>query len=169
MSKIKVGDNVIVKESNLQGVVKSREIILNDKDFPKIEYVVKLGDGFEHWGSYTRKELKRNNKPLEVKPKKYPFYHLKTAWNGYIVITVGILKDFSNFGFYRLTVGHAICNPNDEFELEKGIKIASRRAKKQWFSRLLSNNRRDFTKETIEAIIKTKCEYIANNIQNFVN
>lgn len=168
MSKIKVGDKVIVKQNGMEGVVKSRDIILHDDGTCTIEYIVKLGDGFAKWDCFTRKQLKRNNKPAPKKAKKKPFYTVIDSWDGYKVVVVGELRTYNQYyEFSRLCVGYAICSPFDIFDLNVGIKIASRRCRKQPFANFMSLNRRDFTEETINAIIKTKAEYIANNIIDF--
>ena len=67
MSKIKINDKVIVKQSGKIGVVKGREVCNLPDGKVKIEYIVKTGEGFENWLSVPKKELE---KVVPVKTRK---------------------------------------------------------------------------------------------------
>lgn len=178
MSKIKVGDNVLVKETGEEGVVKGRDVTVNEDGTFNIEFIVKKGNGFSNWGSYKRKELKRNNQRPPQPTKKVPINTTRTV-DGYKVVVVGNITEedvsyyeplgLCDFCYYVLSVGYAICNPEDEFNLKTGIGIANYRSKKHPFARYVAGRRRDFTKETIEAIINVKADYIASHIEQFTN
>lgn len=179
MSKIKVGDNVLVRETGEEGVVKGRDITVNDDGTFKIEFIVKKDNGFANWQSYDRKELKRNNKRKPLKPKKLPIYATRTTEDGYKIVVIGLLQESNTdyyydlgicyFGYYALSIGYAICNPNDDFDLKTGIAIAKHRAKKTPFAKYVAGWRKDFTKETIDAIVNVKANYIAAHIEDFIN
>ena len=67
-----------------------------------------------------------------------------------------------------MSIGYAIYNPNDEYDEDFGIRIATHRAKKKPFCNILSDFSGEFNKETIDALLKVKGEYIANNITDFI-
>lgn len=180
MSKIRINDKVIVKENGKIGIVKGREITDLDNGKMLIEYVVKIGEGFQNWKSYSRKELKKvvpqsNKKPMQILvtelDKGYTITMVAIVGNGQwketkiendeLVIYMHPTKD--------LSIGYSICSPHDEYDSEIGIRIAKHRAKKSPFCKLNSNFSGEFNKETIDALLKVKTEYIANNIERFIN
>lgn len=180
MSKLKIGDKVIVKVTGEVGVVKSREVIdLSDKRV-KVEYIVKTGNGFENWMSYTKNELEKvDNRPEN---KSIPTL-VVDAPNGYKVTLVAlvqnetVLKDsYDADGYYApyarkgkdLKIGYSIYNPNDEFDRKIGVRIATHRAKTSPFCHLISDFNGEFNRETIHALLRVKADYIVHNFSNFV-
>lgn len=181
MSKLKVGDKVFVYGKI--GTIKGREVIEQPNSKVRIDYVVKTGEGFDNWGVYTRKELKKvNNAP---KKKQLPTLVVEAA-NGYKVTLVAlvekhtVLKDVfvNDEGFFnqliekkgrKLSIGYSIYNPNDKYDPEFGIRIALHRAKHTPFCYMTSEFGGEFNKETVEALLKVKGEYIAKNIEDFIS
>lgn len=181
MSKFKIGDQVVIKKTGKIGVVKGREIMSLSDNKVKIEYIVKLDNGFNNWSSFNRNEIKK-----VIEDKKGTPCHVKCvdAPNGWKIILVGIIKrekqtywDFDEINGVTcqhlrngkdFRIGYAIYNPNDEWNLETGVKIAKNRAKTKPFCHMNSDFSGEFNKETIEALLTVKGEYILNNFDKFV-
>jgi len=183
MSKLKINDKVIVKENGKVGVIKGREIKQLTDGKVKIEYVVKTGEGFDNWKAYRKNELERVN-PIKTE-KKLPTLVVDAA-NGYKVTLVALLKKQNTWKYYggdnefdfgtpylkkgkELSIGYAIYNPNDVYDQKLGVSIATHRAKRKPFCNMTSDFGGEFNKETVEAILKVKGEYIANNIDKFIS
>lgn len=164
MSKFKTNDSVYVKATGKKGIVKGREVIDLGNNRVKVEYIVKTGPGFENWHSYNRNELV---KEVYVAPKKENPSYVTTTANGYKITTVGVVE--KTYNMKRLSIGYAICSPEDEFNLEYGIKLATNRAKTNSFGTMYSAFGGEFNTETVSSIIKAKGDYIARNIEKFVN
>ena len=181
MSKLKINDKVIVKQSGKRGIVMGRDVHTLPDGKIKIEYVVKTGEGFGNWVSCSKTELEKIQYTRETKT---PQYLIVEAPNGYKVTVVAILHKeivwrdgVDSQGFYSpysrkgrdLSIGYSIYNPSDEYNEKVGIRIATHRAKKSPFCHLISDFSGEFNKETVDALLKVKAEYIVNNIEHFVN
>lgn len=72
--------------------------------------------------------------------------------------------------FYReLTVGAAICHPEDEFDEEIGINIAKSRIKKGIaIGKLSTNDLSMLTYDAVYAELLVKLNYIVNHIDNYI-
>lgn len=180
MSKLKINDKVIVKESGKTGIVKGRDVVNLSDGKVRIEYIVKTGDGFGNWGTFKKSELEKVVPNKEKKPVRTL---VVDAPNGFKVTLVAVLRNeevwkdgFDEDGFYTaykrkgkdLTIGYAIYNPNDVYNPDMGIRIATHRAKVSPFCHLVSDFSGEFNKETINALLTVKGEYIAKNIKDFV-
>lgn len=177
MSKFKIGDKVIVKSTGKVGIIKGREVHEMENGRVAIEYVVKTGEGFQNWNAYGKKELAKLN--LYDNEKAVPTL-VVDAPNGYKVTLVALTKrenvwntfDDGFNAYYRrgkrLCIGYAIYNPNDTYDEELGFRIAKHRAKKKPFCDIISGFSGEFNKETIDALLKVKGEYIAAHIDDFV-
>jgi hypothetical protein len=180
MSKLKINDKVIVKESGKTGVVKGRDIVELPDGKVRVEYIVKTGNGFENWGTFKKNELER---VVSVKTEKAVPTLVVDAPNGYKVTLVAIIRNetvwkdsFDENGYYSpyarkgkdLRIGVAFYNPNDTYDYDFGVSIATHRAKTSPFCHLISDFNGEFNKETIDALLKVKGEYIVNNIEHFV-
>lgn len=180
MSKLKTNDKVIVKATGKVGFIKGRDTIDLGDGRVKVEYIVKTGDGFDNWNTYSKNELEKvlpNHKS-----KAYPQL-VVDAPNGYKVTLVAlvtnerVLKDaYDEDGYYTpywrkgkdLRIGYAIYNPNDEFDHAFGIRVATHRAKKSPFCHLVSDFNGEFNAETIDALLRVKADYIVRNIEKFI-
>lgn len=180
MSKFKINDKVIVKENGMVGTIKGRDQIALPDGKVRVEYIVKTGEGFDNWNKYSKHEIAKVgkdeiNKPLPTMVIDAP--------NGYKVTLIALVHsetvwkdDWDKNGFYspyrrkgkELSMGYAIYNPNDEYDPVMGISIAKHRAKVSPFCHLVSDFNGEFNRETIDALLKVKGRYIANNIENFV-
>lgn len=180
MSKLKINDKVIVKESGKTGVVKGRDVVELPDGKVRVEYIVKTGNGFEKWGTFKKNELE---KVVPVKTEKAVPTLVLDAPNGYKVTLVAIVRNetvwkdsFDDNGYYSpyarkgkdLTIGYAIYNPNDVYDPDMGIRIAKHRAKTSPFCHLISDFNGEFNKETIDALLKVKGDYIVENIKHFI-
>ena len=180
MSKLKINDKVIVKESGKTGVVKGRDVVELPDGKVRVEYIVKTGNGFENWGTFKKNELE---KILAVKTEKAVPTLVIDAPNGYKITLVAIVRNeriwkdaFDKDGYYSpyarkgkdLTIGYAIYNPNDIYDPDMGIRIATHRAKTSPFCHLISDFNGEFNKETVEALLNVKGNYIVKNIEHFV-
>ena len=180
MSKLKINDKVIVKESGKTGVVKGRDVVGLPDGKVRVEYIVKTGDGIENWYAFKKSELE---KVVPVKTEKAVPTLVVDAPNGYKVTLVAIVRNetvwkdsFDENGYYSpyarkgkdLTIGYAIYNPNDEYDPDFGIRIATHRAKKRPFCHMVSDFNGEFNHETIMSLLKVKGIYIANNLEHFI-
>lgn len=68
----------------------------------------------------------------------------------------------------NLTFGYAICHPTDEFNLEKGIKLAKKRCKSDPNGVLHSTNVTMLTKDACEFYVFHKLVYIIQHIDEFI-
>lgn len=175
MGKFKIGDKVLIKETGNIGIVKGREIINESDNRVKIEYVVKLDDGFSNWNVYNKNELEKvkNDKPkkkinkLVVSTAKGHVVTLAAFTDTYYIDCWNLMRGGCRKG-KELRIGYSICNPNDSYDENFGVKLALHRAKNSPFCHLISDFSGEFNKETIEAILQIKAEYIVNNIEHFV-
>lgn len=180
MSKLKINDMVIVKESGKTGVVKGRDVIELPDGKVRVEYIVKTGNGFDNWVSCKKNDLLKvlpgkANKPIPTLVVDAP--------NGYKVTLVAIVRNetvwkdtFDKDGYYHpyarkgkdLCIGYAIYNPNDKYDPDFGVRIATHRAKTTPFCHLVSDFNGEFNNQTVNALLKVKGEYITQNIDKFV-
>lgn len=180
MSKLKINDKIIVKESGKTGVVKGRDFVELPDGKVRVEYIVKTGEGFNNWGTFKKNELEKFTK---VKIEKAVPTLVVDAPNGYKVTLVAIVRNetvwkdsFDENGYYSpyarkgkdLTIGYAIYNPKDDYDPDMGIRIATHRAKTSPFCHLISDFNGEFNKETINTLLKVKGDYIVKNIEHFV-
>ena len=70
---------------------------------------------------------------------------------------------------YRMvTVGISICNPEDKFDEQEGIKIATRRVKNNPLGELKTPFITCLCKDQVEHILKGELNYIITNIDKFI-
>lgn len=178
MAKFNVNDRVTVSATNQEGVVMCREEI-NDKASKRTEitYLVKLGDGFENYKQFTRKELKRVPRPEIPNTDVVRVYD---APNGVKVTMVAMTDvvdgpiEWSDEGepifrkekLFRL--GVSFYNPTDDYDEVQGYKIARHRAIYKPFCSLTARFLGEFNEYTVNAIMDAKARYIIENIDNFV-
>ena len=180
MSKFKTNDKVIVKATGKIGVIKSCDMIDIGDGRVKVEYIVKTGNGFENWHTYSKKELEKIvpahvNKPIPTLVVNAP--------NGYKVTLVALVanelvlkdaydEDTHYLPYWRkgkkLKIGYAIYNPDDEYNHAFGVRLATHRAKKRPFCHLISDFNGEFNTETIDALLHVKADYIVRNIDKFI-
>ena len=180
MSKLKTNDKVIVKTTGKVGVIKSRDMIDMGNGRVKVEYIVKTGDGFDNWNSYSKNELEKFFPTNEV--KTIPTL-VVDAPNGYKVTLVALVtnelvlkdayvEDIHYVPYWRkgkkLKIGYAICNPIDKYNHAFGVRLATHRAKKRPFCHLISDFNGEFNTETIDALLRVKADYIVRNIDKFI-
>ena len=67
-----------------------------------------------------------------------------------------------------LNIGHAIYNPNDEYNERFGFRIAKNRIKTRPFAHLYSEFTGEFNYDTVVAIMDAKAKYIAENSERFI-
>lgn len=191
MSKFNVNDEVIVVATGEKGVVKAKEVTTaNDgnKKHITIQYMVKVGEGFSNWKVFYRRELQKAVKMEEATESKYLTKVYDTP-NGYKVTLVALADTYKYFEgdeVYdeverqwehiarlckgkRLNIGYSICNPNDEYDIKVGIKIAKKRLHSRPFAHMVSKFSGEFNKETVIAIMDAKANYIINNIDKFIS
>lgn len=60
-------------------------------------------------------------------------------------------------------------HPNDEFNEKIGVRIARSRYRKKPFCRMFSCFGGEFSKDTVEAIMNVKADYIKNNFSKFIS
>ena len=179
MSKLKTNDKVIVKATGKVGIIKGRDMIDMGDGRVKVEYIVKTGDGFDNWNTYSKNELEKFLPTNEV--KTIPTL-VVDAPNGYkvtlvaLVINDRVIKPYRKNGVYDphwhkvkyLRIGYAIYNPDDEYDHDFGVRVATKRAKKNAFCHLFSDFSGEFNTETVDALLRVKADYIVRNIDKFI-
>ena len=183
--KFKIGDKVRDKESNEIGTVIAHEQVKLEDKKVAIQYIVKFGDGFENYRPYTRKGLELVNtdeKPvIPAYPKTYS--HTQKCKDGKrTIVMVGVigkcrdykfnyLNPLSNFSIKKkiLSVGYAICHPDDENDFFVGLKLATKRAFEKPISYLETPFMGEFTEEFVNLILKNKADFIEKNLEKFIN
>ena len=179
MSKIKIGDKVIVKATNNVGTVISRELTRLDGKKVKVEYVVKTGDGFESYKAFDRKEIKRvptqaNIAEVGTYPRIYVHEH-KCA-DGRTLQLVGVVDTFHEYSFAALksvkkkylSIGYAICHPSDDNNGDIGANIALARAYDKPLAYLETPFTGEFRKDFVIAILQSKAKFVEENIERFI-
>lgn len=196
MSNIKTGDRIKVKSSGNVGIVVARETTPLDGKKIKAEYVVKFGNGFDNYKSYSRHDIekvttaKKEDTNTKVYPKVYNYEH-KCA-DGRTLILVGVvdtaydrfvLREFDEdenkvpseiFRDYAekiktLSIGYAICHPSDSNDNKVGANIALGRAYRKPLSYMESIFKGEFSEDTVRAILSAKAKFIEENLDRFIN
>ena len=188
--KFRVNDNVVVRATGEQGVVVSRDNRFDEAtQRSTVTYVVKFGDSLKDFKEFSRKELKR----VQVEPT-YPKYNFKVydGPNGYKLTMVGVtdiiclyndileaVNDVigvpdgyetpATFKCKELNIGFAIYNPEDEYDVNTGVKIARHRALNSPFCHLTADFLGEFNEATVNALLDVKAQYILDNFDRFVS
>lgn len=174
MSKFKVNDKVQVIATNEVGVIKGHETTpIEGTKKVKIEYIVKIGNGFDKWKVYQRHELKKvvnHNDELRVYTKIYDIVDgYKLTMYAKVDNDLRLSDDFEMRKGRKLNIGYSIYNPSDAYNEKIGISIAKKRSRTSPFCHMESRFSGEFNKETVEAIMDVKSLYIKNNIDKFIN
>lgn len=180
MSKIRKGDKVIVKETKQAGIVISREVknFKEDGKNPVVEYVVKLGNGFDNYKAFTRKDIKKvpseeNVRDTSTYPRVYNYEH--TCADGRTIVTTGVVDKYHSFSFNGniktkfLTVGYAICHPSDVNDKQIGAEIAFKRAYEKPITYLETPFCGEFREDFVTVILQSKAKFIEDNIDRFID
>lgn len=180
MSKFKVNEEVIIKATGETGVVKAREVLGTDVEtkHTTIQYVVKVGDGFNNWKAFSKKELLKTPKDVADPDAKY----IKKVYDlpeGYKLTLVGLAEAVKKYSFNEndeliptkakiCNIGHAIYNPADKYDEKFGFRIAKNRVKTRPFAHLYSEFSGEFNYDTVVAIMDAKAKYITENYERFI-
>ena len=193
MSKIRIGDRVQIKSAGewLEGVVLDR-IVNIDSENKRCEklWLVKP-DGAKSFAEYltcTRKDIGKLGSCETVRPLHIDKV-IQTPFGPYRLLLVGnveygprfekITEENSQTGVYSscvydasvkktLTIGWAICSPNDKWDWDRGFKIALHRAKTRAFSKMYTTNSGEFDNKTVIAILESKLDYFREHWQRFI-
>lgn len=180
MANFKVNEVVRVKATGQTGIIKAREVSnVGDKRI-KVEYVVRLGEGFNNWKSFDKKDLEKIAKTQEKVKTVHKFYEMTGEYEDYILCMVAETKIEKSYQWNGdkcsvvitrnkdLYMGYSIFNPDDVFDEEKGIKIALHRLKDKPFVKMSSSFAGEFNNATIDAIMDVKAKYIIDNADKFI-
>ena len=193
MSKFKIGDLVVLRDDNRAGVVVSRDAKVRDDKKVDIRYIVKFGDGIENYEEHTKRELFRVNLPplseneeKSTYPRKYYYEH--RCFDGRTITMVGVVEKYKEHDadhafvkgvgmltiptvnvFKSLSVGYAICHPEDEFDPKVGNGLASMRAEKNPLAVLISPFGGEFGEDFVLDILLSKAQFIEKNLEKFVD
>ena len=166
MAKFKVNDRVRIIATGEIGTVKARDIVpIEGSKRVKIEYIVKIGDGFDNWKSFSKKEIQS-----VAEEKKEPRVYTKVydVVDGFKITMYG--KVDTLFGTGRvLRIGYAIYSPEDEYNEAHGIRIARKRSRTRPFCLMCRDFNGEFYDATVEIIMNVKTDYIKNNFDKFIN
>lgn len=166
MAKFKVNDRVRIIATGEVGTVKGRDIIpIEGSKRVKIEYIVKIGNGFDNWKSFSKNEIQSMKKE-----KKEPRVYTKVydVVDGFKITVYGKVDTWCGTG-RLLRIGYAIYNPEDEYNESHGIRIARKRSLTSPFCIMYSTFNGEFNAATVEAIMDVKADYIKNNFDKFIN
>lgn len=177
--KFRVGDTVIIKDTNQKGTVVAHEQTKLNNNRVKVEYIVKTGDGFENYHAYSRKDLEMyyepTNKTNRTYPRLYNYEHV--CADGRTVILTAIVDKFVEYPPVAdmksikkkyLAIGYAICHPDDKNNKEIGAEIALKRAFDSPFTYLESLYTGEFNSQFVTDILYSKALFIENNINKFI-
>lgn len=166
MAKFKVNDRVRIIATGEIGTVKGRDIIpIEGSKRVKIEYIVKIGDGFDNWKSFSKNEIQSMKKE-----KKEPRVYTKVydVVDGFKITMYGKVDTWCCGTGRLLRIGYAIYSPEDEYNETHGIRIARKRSRTNPFCIMYSSFNGEFNAATVEAIMDVKADYIKNNFDKFI-
>ena len=179
MSKIKIGDQVRVKQSGVVGIVIGREQKALDNKRVQVEYVVKTGEGFANYKAFLRKDIEKiptaePKKGDKTYPRIYNYEHKCT--DGRTVVLTGVvdtfrelvLGDILNAKKKYLIVGYSICHPSDENNKEIGAEIALRRAYNKPLAYFETPFIGEFREDFVSIILQSKAKFVEENIDRFI-
>lgn len=168
--KFKVDDRVRVIATGEIGTVKGRDVIpVEGSKRVKIEYIVKVGNGFNNWKSYSKKELE-TVRTEEEEPRVYTkVYDVVDGYKVTMYAKVDNMRTPWDTKERVLSIGYSIYNPSDIYDENLGIKIARRRSKSSPFCLMFSEFNGEFNASTVNAIMDVKADYIKNNFDKFIN
>lgn len=179
MSKIKIGDQVRVKQSGVVGIVMGREQKALDNKQVQVEYVVKTGDGFENYKAFTRKDIEKipteePKKDEKTYPRIYNYEH-KCA-DGRTLVVTGVVDTFReivldgivNIKKKYLAVGYSICHPSDDNNKEIGAEIALRRAYNKPLAYFETPFVGEFREDFVSIVLQSKAKFVEENIGRFI-
>ena len=193
MSKIRIGDRVEIKSSGsyLEGIVLDKIVNINQetKRCEKL-WLVKPDDAksFSDYKMCTRKDIGKlgrteTTRPISVKETiTTPHGDYKLLLVGYLVegpryeLIKSSYDDGSQSAAYTydpsvkktLSIGWAICAPDDEWDWNRGYKIAIHRAKTCALSKIYTTNSGELDNKTIYAILKEKVSYFQDCWKRFI-
>lgn len=182
MSNLKKGKKVRLVTTGELGIIKDIERVkCSDGIHVDVTYLVKMLDR-PGWITCGRKALQLiPNPPKESEP----IYSLKRKVENRVITVVGvvtamrdaILYDFDgnrltgrtvNGQAKRFCVGWAICHPDDK-DTDYGTKLARRRCEERPLADYYTPFMGEFREEMVMAVLETKLNYIAENIEKFTN
>lgn len=168
MAKFNVNDRVRVIATGEFGTVKGRDVIpVEGSKRVKIEYIVKVGNGFDNWKSYSKKELEAV-RTVNEEPRVYTKVY--DVVDGYKITMYAKVDNFHTpWNKERsLSIGYSIYSPADVYDENRGIKIARHRSKSTPFCLMYSEFSGEFNSSTVNAIMDVKADYIKNNFDKFI-
>lgn len=178
MGKFKINDTVRVVSTGAIGTIKGREVTpVEGTKRINIEYVVKLGEGFCNWKTFSKKELEKVRNNVEAHKVYTNVYDVV---DGYKIIMYAKVSKLDYYGWMSflpgdnrimqrvLNIGYTIYCPLDEYNEQIGLKIARNRSKTHPFCTMYSTFGGEFNEETVKAIMNVKAEYIKNNFDKFI-
>lgn len=166
--KFKFNDRVRIKATGEVGTVKGRETLpVDGSKRVKIEYIVRVGDGFDNWKVYTKSEIEHLHKGTEEKRVYTKVYDVVDGYKitmytkvDSIPLVMGKLR--------TLRMGYAIYSPEDEYNEQRGIRIARKRSRTSPFCHIESSFSGEFNEATVFALMDVKADYIKNNLDKFI-
>lgn len=167
--KFKVNDRVRIVATGEFGTVKGRDVIPVDGTKKiNVEYIVKVGDGFNNWKSFRKNELEAVKKET-VEPRVYTKVY--DVVDGFKITMYGKVSNINNIWETgrALNIGYAIYSPEDVYDEAFGVKLARKRSRTSPFCCMTSQFNGEFNAETVEAIMDVKANYIKNNFDKFIN
>lgn len=165
--KFKINDRVRVKATGEIGTVKGREVSpIEGTKHINIEYIVRTGDGFSNWKSYSKAELEPIYKENEEKRVYTKVYDVVDGYK--ITMYAKVDKSKLSLRIRHLNIGYAIYCPEDKYDKELGIRIARRRSRTSPFCYLTSTFSGEFNEATVFALMDVKADYIKNNLDKFI-
>jgi hypothetical protein len=168
--KFKINEQVRIKANGNLGIIKGREVIpIENTNHVKVEYIVKVGNGFANWQSFNKKEIEPISKEGEENRVYSKVYDVV---DGYKITIYAKVNNMDNWLFdnnKELRIGYSIYSPEDKYEPSVGLKIARKRSRLSPFCLLRSPFHGEFNEGTVISIMDAKADYIKNHFDNFIN
>ena len=182
MSNLKKGRKVRLVSTGELGIIKDIERVKrSDGIRVDVTYMVKMLDR-PGWVTCGRKALQLiPNPPKETEHR----YIIKKTVRNRVITVVGaviVIKDTPLYEFdgdrytgyrlhgqaKRLCIGWSICHPDDK-DTDYGTKLARRRCEERPLADYYTPFMGEFREEMVMAVLETKLNYIAENIEKFTN
>lgn len=185
MSNLTRGKKVRIKATGEIGIIKDIDRIKRQTgEKEDVTYLVKLCDK-AGWVQCQRNCLQLMVDVSKNKERAYPktyVYEETIPEDGRTITVVGVV-DVVSIPHYlsdekrvtekaykckTLGVAYAICHPEDEYDHDYAVKLATKRCDWRPMAEYTSPQTGEFRPDIVEAILKVKCEYIKSNIDKFI-
>lgn len=184
MGKLKVGDKVIVKGSGEKCLVVSRDYVKNEeKGTSSLVYMLRNENEPVYHSSVRSGLVKIKNETQSPKTSEKTYTYYSLGKDKRVIMLTGVVNkikkpqiaaaengvEIINSKVKSLSVGYSICHSSDVFDENTGKQLAVRRAKSKPIAYLETPFTGDFRADFVGDILKSKWNFINNNIEKFID